>query len=227
MYYVSDEINQAADHDLLYTPELLGIECHSCFRILKFHFFEKDSSYKTGYKPQCVECRNAPKLSMAEHASRLKQLNYSSEAVKRQRHEDQEEYRKRDPRSGRQMHCSDVLLKLHKLVPSMYVRQGGIRGDLALYQVAEQPQAKWEGKNFKYMGYISYGLIPEFSTYEFDEQRDVLVRVDEQGWRDVLLRFIQAGLLTVEQADKEFGKAIGQASAVWYKRLWNLRNTSN
>lgn len=224
MYYVSDEISQAADHDLLYTPELLGQECCTCYRILKWSFFQRDSSFKNGHKPQCDDCRAQPLLSMEEHSARLKTLNYHSEAVKRQRHEDQEEFRDRGYDSGRLIHCSDILLKLHKLVPSLFVREGGITGDLALYQVADIPQQRWDGKNFRYLGYISFGLIPEYSMYEFDEEKDVMLRVSNQGWRDVLLRFIKAGLLTEEQADKEFGKAIGRASAVWYKRLWNLRN---
>lgn len=224
VYYVSDEIGQAADHDLLYTPELLGQECLSCARILRWHFFEKDSSYKNGYKPQCIDCRSQPALSMEEHTARLQQLNYRSEAVQRQRHEDQEEFRDRDMHSGRPMHCSDLLLKLHKLVPSLFVKPGGIVGHLALYQVAEQPQQKWDGRNYNYLGYAEFTLLPEFSIYEFDEKKDVVLRASVQGWRDVLLRFIRAGLLTEDQVNKEFGRATGRASTVWYKRLWSLRN---
>lgn len=216
----------AVDHDLFYTPELLGQECCYCYRVLRYSSFARDTSYRSGHKPQCLECQNAPRLSMAEHTSRLKGLNYNSEAVKRQRHEDQEEFRKRDVRTGRQIHCSDLLLKLHKLVPSLYVKEGGFVKDVALYQVAETPQEKWDGKNFRYLGFATYDFLPEYSIYEFDEARDILVRVSEQGWRDVLLRFIKAGLLTVEQADKEFGKATGQASTVWHKQLWHLRNSA-
>lgn len=218
------EASNAIDHDLLYTPDLLGQECNTCFRVLKFSFFDRDSSYRLGYKPQCIDCQQQPRLSMAEHSARLKQMNFNSEAVKRQRHEDQEEWRKIDARRGRSMHCSDFLLKLHKLVPSLFVKEGAIEGDLALYQVEELPQEKWGGKNYKYLGYTSFTSLPEYSLYEFDEKYDVMIRATEQGWRDVLLRFIRAGLLTEEQVDKEFGRPSGQGSVVWFKKLWSYRN---
>lgn len=220
---MNDDIN-AIDHDLLYTPDLLGQECCSCCRILRFAFFDRDSSYRSGHKPQCISCQAEPRLSMEEHVDRLKKSNFNSEAVKRQRHEDQEEWRKEDARRGRTMHCSDVLVKLHRLVPSLYIKEGAIVNDLALYTIAPGPRADWGGKNYKYLGFVSYAILPEYSIYEFDEEHDVMIRATEQGWRDVLMRFIRAGLLTEDQVYKEFGRPTGQGSAVWFKKIFNLKN---
>lgn len=223
MSYVQDDIN-TIDHNVLYTPELLGQECFTCYRILRYQFFQRDTSYRCGYKPQCIDCSVQPRLSMEEHVSRLKIGNFNSEATKAQRHEDQEEWRKIEARRGKQLHCSDVLVRLLRLVPTLYVKEGGIVGDLGLYNIAPGPRADWGGKNYKYMGYISHTLLPEYSIYEFDEERDVMIRANEQGWRDVLLRFIRGGLLTEEQCDKEFGRPTGQGSTVWFKKLWNFRH---
>jgi len=163
-------------------------------------------------------------MSMAEHSARLGELNFNSEGTKRQRHEDQEEFHKEHERVGRRMHTSVLLLKLQKLVPSLFIKPGGIEGDLALYQTAETPQAKWGGKNYNYLGFISYGDLTEFSQYEFDNKMDIVIRESNRGWRTVLLRFIKAGLLTEEQCDREFGHPSGRASLVWYKKLWQYRN---
>jgi hypothetical protein len=164
-------------------------------------------------------------MSMAEHSARLGELNFNSEGTKRQRHEDQEEFHKEHERVGRRMHTSVLLLKLQKLVPSLHVKTGAIEGDLALYQTAETPQAKWDGKNYNYLGFVSYANLPEYSQYEFDNKLDIVLRESTRGWRTVLLRFIKAGLLTEEQCDKEFGHPSGRASLVWYKKLWQYRNT--
>jgi hypothetical protein len=220
---LEDELNQI-DNSIAYSPEILGIECSSCRRLLAHKFYRRDSSLRTGYKPQCMVCESAPKLTMEEHLFQLREKNHNADATRKQRHPDQEEMRKTDARLGRPMHCSEFLLRLQKLVPSLFVKEGGIVGDLALYQVADAPQAKWDGKNYNYVGFISYDMLPEFSRYQFDDLRDVMIRESERGWRTVLLRFIKAGLLTEEQCSKEFGPAIGQGSMVWYKQLFLHRN---
>lgn len=224
MSYVDPQELAALDNDLLVSPELLGAECCACYRILRFKFFERDASYRTGHKPICIDCQAQPTLSMKEHLSRLQLENFHSEAVKRMRHEDQEEWRKESARRGRTLHTSELLTRLHRLVPSLYVQEGGIVNHLALYLVAPGVRRDWDGKNYMYMGFAEFVELPEYSLYEFDEQRDVMIRERERGWRDILLKFIRAGVLTEEQADKEFGKPTGQASVLWYKKLWNQRN---
>jgi hypothetical protein len=223
VHHLDDDFS-AVDHDVFYTPELLGHECDACRRVLAYKFYEKDSSYTSGYKPVCISCQQEPRLSMEEHLFRLKAKNFNSEAVKRQRHEDQEEWRLYEARRGRTMHASEFILKLHKLVPSLFIKEGGIYNHLAMYLVADQPQKKWDGKNFKYFGWVEYTTLPEYDIWSFDEAIDVCIRVEEGGWRNILLRFIREGLITEEQCDKTFGKPTGRGANTWHKKIWNHKN---
>ena len=214
-----DVINYEAGVD----DEIRGQECHSCFRLLTWNFFDKNSSYKSGYEPQCSWCKTQPRLSIAEHTARLSELNYNSEGTRRQRHPDQEDLR--EDRGGRALDCSMFLQKLLHIYPQLYVTQGGIVGDLALYATSGVNKPEWSGNSFKYVGFVTVGVLPEYSRYEFDNRRDILLRVKQVGWRSVLLRFVENNLLTEEQCSKEFGPPSGGVNSLWYKKLHNHRNS--
>jgi hypothetical protein len=201
--------------------DLRGQECASCFRLLKWNFFDKNSSYKTGHDPQCSLCKKAPRLSLSEHTSRLKEMNLCSEGTKRQRHPDQEDFK--GNRSGRMMDCLWFLMKLRSIYPSLYVSQGGVIGDLALYATSGLGRPEWGGNTFKYIGYVTLGTMPEYSKYEFND-RDVVIKATEIGWRSVLLRFVQNGLITDSQCQFEFGSPSGGETSTWYKNLYRFRN---
>lgn len=218
---INDEFD-VIDYEAGADPNLRGQECQSCMRLLTYKFFRKDSSRKSGHSPQCLKCEQAPRLSMSEHTARLRQINFNSEGTKRQRHEDQREMRKN--RRGKEMGADLFLQKLHHVCYNLYVTQGGIVGDLALYVTSGKPQPEWGGRDFKYLGYVTLGTMPEFSEYEFDEQRDVMIRTSKIGWRSVLLRFIENKILTEDQCKEEFGPPSSGISETWHKRLFNLRN---
>lgn len=218
------------DHDVIdyeagVSDEVLGKECCSCWRLLRFRFFNKNSAYKDGYEPQCSWCHEQPRLSIVEHTSRLKEMNYNSEGTRRQRHPDQDILRSSRP--GRTMGASLFLQKLYHIYPRLYVKAGGIIGDLALYATSGTAVPDWAGNTFKYIGYITLGTLFEYSKYEFDENRDILLRATHMGWRSLLIRFIQSGVLTEEQCNKEFGPASGGTSSIWYKKIHQLRNSKN
>lgn len=206
--------------------ELRGKECQSCARLLTYRFFPKNSLYKDGYGPQCYKCLKAPRLSLREHTARLQELNYNSEGTRRQRHVDQDFFH--EDRPGIPMECSLFLTKLLHAYPQLYVTQGGvtINGavvDLALYATSPMVRQDWAGRDFKYLGYVTLGVMPEYSRYEFDH-RDVMLRCSQIGWRSVLLRFVENNLLTEEQCLKEFGPPSGGVNSLWYKKLSNHRN---
>jgi hypothetical protein len=211
------------DYEAGMSDEVLGQECHSCWRLLRWKFFDKNSSYKSGYEPQCSWCKKQPKLSIAEHTARLYEMNLVSEGTRRQRHPDQEEMRASNP--GRAMDCSLFLQKLLHIYPSLYVRAGGIIGDLALYATSGTNRPEWSGNSFKYLGFVTLGIMREYSTHEFDEHRDILLRVKEVGWRNVLINFVKANAVTEEQCNKEFGPASGGTDSIWHKKLHNHRNS--
>jgi len=211
------------DYEAGADPEIKGAECVGCRRLLLWRYYDKNSSYKSGYDPMCPLCKKAPKLSMAEHVARMREMNYNSEGTRRQRHPDQEFFYDRRP--GRYMDCGLFLQKLLKAYPLLYVTAGGIKGDLALYATAGAPRRDWNNQSFKYAGYVTLGPMPEYSEYEFNE-RDVLQRCTQMGWRSALLRFVRSGILTEEQCDREFGPPSGGANSLWYKKLHDFRNES-
>lgn len=224
MHDIEDELNVISADDAA-CNDLVGMECCSCMRLLRYKYFRRSTSLKTGYVPQCMDCEDQPRLSMEEHVSRLQAKNYNSHAVKAQRHEDQEEFRKN--RAGRSMLASDLLLKLQRLVPNLFVKEAGIFGNVALYLTSPGIRADWDGKNYKYMGFVPFTSLPEMSSYEFDDSMDVMIREDDTGWRNVLLRFIRVGLITQEQCDKEFGKAAGNHLNLWFKRIQQYKTFKN
>lgn len=225
----TQEVSQI-DRKVVESPDLLGRECAGCGRILAFGFYRKDTSYKDGHVPLCISCEAVPKLSLTEHTARVREMNRNSGAVKAQRWEDQNalELKNDSARQGAPMHHSELFARLQKYVPGLYVTDGRIIGNLAIYQIAGGPVKEWDNKDFRYLFYSEEGVMPEFSQYEMNPDTDVPVREKKRGWRTVLLRCIKMGLLTEEQSNKEFGAATGPASTLWYKTLWQTRqlNTS-
>ena len=221
------------DHDVIdyeagVDDEVRGKECASCYRLLTYNFFDRDSSYKDGHKPQCSWCLAQPRLSMSEHTARLSELNYNSEGTRRQRHALQDDFKEATARGGRSMDCSLFLQKLLHVYPQLYVKEGsitvdGVIVDLALYATSGVNKPEWSNQSFRYLGYITLGVRPEYSEYEFD-RRDVMQKCTSIGWRSVLLRFVENNLLTEEQCLKEFGPPSGGVNSLWYKKLHNHRN---
>lgn len=224
MHDINDEANQV-DQELVESPELLGKECLTCGGVLRYKFFRKDSSYKDGRRDQCLSCESVPRMSLDEHTHRLKEKNFSSEAVKKQRWEHQDDYKNEAARYGRQMTGIEFLTKLKTLVPELYWQNGRIEGDLAVYLTYPFPQPHLDNRDFEYLWYVPRGLMPEFSIYQFDTTRDILQCEKQRGWRTPLLRCIKAGMITEEQADNVFGKPTdGEGSVVYRRKLWEHRN---
>jgi len=111
----------------------------------------------------------------------------------------------------------------------LYVTPGGVTVngaivDIALYATSGVNRPEWSGNSFKYMGYVTLGTLPEYSEYEFNE-RDVLIRATQIGWRSVLIRFVENNILTEEQCNQEFGLPSGGANSLWYKKLQQHRSS--
>lgn len=218
------------DYEAGVDNEIRGQECHSCFRLLTWGFFDRNSAYKSGYDPQCSWCKKQPALSISEHTARLREKNYNSEGTRRQRHPDTDLIHKTTV--GETMDYSLFLQKLHKIYPNLYITPGmvtvdGIPCDISLYATSGVGKSEWGGNSFRYLGYLTIGPMPEYTEYEFDS-RDILLRATRVGWRSVLLRFIKARVLTEEQVNKEFGPPSGLAdSTLWFKKLHQYRNAKN
>lgn len=199
------------------SPEIFGRRCGGCQNDLDFVYFRRDSSMRDGHAVLCYDCEASPRLSTAEHTANLREKNYN--ASQKQRWEHQDELVNDESRVGRSMHSSELLRRLKKLVPCLFFRDGNIAGDIAVFQTFGVPQPELEGRTFKYLWYIPTGMLKEFSTYEFND-RGVVVRENERGWRTPLLRLIKANLLTEQQCNKEFGNPTsGVASNRWFREL--------
>lgn len=215
------------DYEAGADPNLRGQECVGCHRLLVYSFYDKNSAYKSGYDPMCPLCKQAPKLSIKEHASRLQEMNMVSEGTRRQKHPDQDFLR--DKRPGRPMECSTFLQKLHHVYPELYITPGAITvngaiADIAMYATSGVKRPEFAGNDFKYMGYVTLGMMPEYSEYEFSE-RDVLLRATQIGWRSALIRFVENNILTEKQCDQEFGPPSGGVNSLWYKKLQQHRSS--
>ena len=203
------------------SPEIYGRECGGCHCLLDWIHYRRDSSMKDGRAALCFDCEAAPRLSTKEHTFRLYEQNYNSEAVKKQRWEDQDELRNDEARIGRPMLHSDFLTVVKRLVPSLYITEGRIIGDLAVYQTAPGPQKAWDDRDFRYLFYVPTGVLPEFSQYQFSQDGfDIPIRESRRGWRTVLLRLIKSRLLDEQTCNQVFGRpAECEASNRWYKQL--------
>ncbi len=189
----------------------------------------KDRSFRAGRRDRCGECENALRLSVDEHYQRLREENLNSFAVKSQKWAHQDDYRNAEAREGRRMAHNDFIRIIKLMCPDLYIIPGGIRGDWAMYKTypCRQPRLatpeRPEGLDFEYLGYCPSGILPEYSIIEFDD-RDVAVKESRRGWRTILLRLIKAGMVTPERVNEIFPEADGEASTVWKRQLYVLRN---
>lgn len=214
---VSTKVLDQSDHSIHWK------ECITCSRIKPFGEFKRDSSYREGVRDQCLVCESAPRLSTQEHTIRQKEMNYR--AANAQRWDNQEDYENDAARVGMPMHHSELLRRIRKLIPhNLFVMDGRIVGDLAIYRVYGTPQPDLNGRTFRYLFYIPTGWMPEFSQYEFDS-RDVPIKESKRGWRTPLLRLIKTGLVSEDQVRDEFGEALGEASVVWHRELQKYRTS--
>lgn len=198
-------------------------ECIGCMKSLPAAVFQKDASYRDGHRDLCSICEASPRMSTAEHTARLREMNFNSHAVKKQRWAYQDDYRDDEARDINHMHHSELIHRLKKLIPDLYVTEGRLIGDLAFFRTFPCPQPDLNNRDFQYLFYCPEGNMPEYSTYLFDD-RDIPQREEKRGWRTILLRLIFCGLLTEEACNQEFGAPSGPASVVWRRELWQFRN---
>lgn len=226
MHNVSDPIN-VVDPYVVESKEVVGKECSGCRRVLSYSFFDRDTTYHDGRKPLCVDCEAVPRLSTSEHTARLDEMNFNSEAVKRQRFDNQLDYMNDEARYGKQMHSSEFISRLYRIISpeKLYLTDGNFIGDIAVYQISGVKRPDFDGprNDFKYQFYMPLGLMPECSIYEFDH-RAIPVREHKRGWRTVLLKLIKSKLISESDVDWEFGKPNGLGTVVYQRELQKFRN---
>jgi len=218
MHNLNDPRN-TLNSEFITSSDLNSRECQCCFRIQALDRFRKDSSNRDGRTERCTECESAPWMSIDENTEMLRELNYNSEALKRQRPPWIDSMKCDIGRIGRVMDSLVFLNKLKTLVPGLYWMAGNFKGDFSVY--IRDPR---EESGMKYLWYVPQGTMPEFSLHEFDS-RDVPIKEKMRGWRTPLLRCILSDMITEKQANDTFGfPTEGLASQVYRVKLHAHRN---
>ena len=120
-----------------------------------------------------------------------------------------------EARIGKRMHSTELIRRLAKLIPNFVPWPGNIEGQTSLYRIF--------GDRVDFICWTSDGILQEFSSVEFNKWMQPIKEI--RGWRTVVLRVIKFGLLTEEQARKEFGEPSNPSAAkFWNRQLYNLRN---
>ena len=202
------------DEDVAFSRFLLGKECQLCRRILKYKFFDRSSLYRDGHDVICPKCKNTPRLSAAENYSRQREANLSSEAIRSQRRENEEDYLDRDS-VGRVLYSWDFIQKLKDAGIRIVCGPAHFKDEISLY-VEDSMSSKLP----TYVGWIPVGPIQEWSEYSYN---DYSVPTDEiiHGYRGVLKNLIVSKILTEDKCNKFFGHT---NEKTWSKAMWDLRN---
>jgi hypothetical protein len=149
------------------------------------------------------------------------QKEKSTEFVKDYRWYKQDELRDSPERVGRIMHCLEFLDLLNKIRPaylSANIRKG--LSGLAVYHPTEidGKEVEWQ-----YVCGVQVGYMHEYSSMHFDSH-GLPLNEKWRGWRTVLLRLIQLGHITEEQALKVFGEPTEAGARRYKEQLYYWRN---
>lgn len=117
-------------------------------------------------------------------------------------------------RSGQWMHSSELIYRVQKLNPRIFVQQQINFPDQWGFYIDVL------GKQ-KYVSGFKKGWLREFSAIEVDD-RDLQLGNELRGWRTVLVRLASLGLLTWDQVVETFGDSEGANRHRWqnYTRLF-------
>jgi hypothetical protein len=162
---------------------------------------------------ECVDDLYNSRLGRSEVES---YLNESEERRLQQYRLPGQEERKDNPsRWGRVMHHTEFVHQLGKSIPNLHVRDGNLPGDISLFQVLDN--------RLNYICYTNSGYLPEYSIVHTNEKN--LPIKEQRGWRTVLLRLINSGVISEADALKYFGHPTnGEAANFYLEELQAIRN---
>lgn len=160
--------------------------------------------------------------------------------IRKSRKHDWDEYVDARRRWGYARHHSDILARLHRLIPNLYVDDGFVRNTLSLYiWDRNQPFEINDKVNLKIGGTVNIGWMQKgwSPEYEIDLPNDVGVAVRQiRGYRTLLMRlmtrraaktFMPRPLFSESAAHAEFGAPTNGRTASNYREvLYTFRNTS-
>lgn len=117
-------------------------------------------------------------------------------------------------RSGQWMHSSELIYRVQKLNPCVYVHQQVNYPDQWGFYVDVQSR-------LTYVSGFPKGWLREFTAILVDH-RNLMDGDEIRGWRAVLLKLLSLGLLRWEQVHKTFGDSEGVNADRWrrYTRVF-------
>ncbi len=184
-------------------------------------------------------CTDEQKAEIAEYSKKhhgstsqenveelIKQKELSRNMVKEYQFYNQDELKDGPERVGRILHCLDFLKMLETIRPaylSAHVRKG-LTG-LAVYHPKDVKQEDGSMKrvDWHYVCSVQVGFMHEYSSLYFDS-RGLPLNEKWRGWRTVLLRLIQLGHVTEEQAKQVFGEPSPGGARRYSEQLYCFRN---
>lgn len=169
------------------------------------------------------EIRTKTSSQTKEELQRLYEMNLSS---RREYHfPNQDELKK--GREGRILHMNTFLTMLKRAgLRCWYSDKGGMAKTLGLYvsHVGTGLKCKHPNGEAHYVCFVQVPFMQEFEELHFDRY-DVPLGPKRRGWRTVLLRLIEDGLLSEPNAHKIFGDpSSGIQSRRYRQYLHYVRN---
>jgi hypothetical protein len=117
-------------------------------------------------------------------------------------------------RAGQWMHASELIYRVQKLNPCVYVHQQINYPDQWGFYVDVQSR-------LTYVSGFQKGWLREFTAILVDD-RDLMAGDELRGWRAVLLKLMEKGVLRWQQVFREFGDVEGANAWRWrcYTRIY-------
>lgn len=156
-----------------------------------------------------------PSNQNLEELARQRELSKAS--VKKHQFLTPEEYEDIGPRIGRVMHSAVFINKLRTECHLNCWYTQHPHHDKAVLIVNRRGEIREIGC------WVQQGFMIEFEVVRFD-RNGLPVNSRRRGWRTCLLQMIQKKMLTEDQVDKVFGKAIGPVAKRYNSTLYDLRN---
>jgi len=165
-------------------------------------------------KPLVIANPKRPTQGLEELA-RIREMSDSH--LSAHRLPNQDDYKDKERQLGRPMHSgvliNEVLKLNHRLVCEDSVN---CRGSAAFYYFTPEGEKRPTNAHFR------KGVLSEFSIVETDAA-DLPIRV-QYGWREVLLRLVRAGQLSLAQVLRVFGDTESVQSQNWRRSVQKFRN---
>lgn len=196
-------------------PGDIGLRCAKCDSTQATHKqYDKEFDYADEIQPEIstimeqAESRAISQSSQKAKEEFLRLYEGNIESRKQFRWANQEELQQK--REGKILHMNEFMRLLKQALPSgygaWYTDKGGMANTLGLY--VNHPGllagCAHERGIPHYVGFVQVPLMQEFEELHFDRY-NVPLGSKRRGWRTILLKLIESGILTEAGAHQVFG----------------------